>query len=231
MKSKRGFMLLAVAAAAALLISSRAASATEEPAFERVLQARPFEVRQYRPMIVAETYVDASLDKASSQGFRRIADYIFGNNTAPATAASGPRSQSIPMTAPVVAEPLPVTLASAPQGSHPNPSASPAESAPAPPQRWRIHFVMPSKQSMQSLPRPNNPEVTLRELPARRYAVVVFSGLTDDATMQAKTAELLAWMRTQHLQGVGSPLLARYDPPWTLWFMRRNEVLIELAGP
>ena len=227
MKSTRWLPLLAMASTAVLLMSSRTATATEEPAFERVLQAKPFEVRQYRPMIVAETYVDAPLDEASNQGFRRIADFIFGNNTAPASARSGPRSQSIPMTAPVVAEPLPVTLASVPQGT-PTVEASPL---PMPARRWRIHFVMPSQHSMQTLPKPNNPEVTLREQPAKRYAVVVFSGLTDDAVMQAKTTELRAWMRTQHLQGVGSPLLARYDPPWTLWFLRRNEVLIEVVSP
>jgi hypothetical protein len=71
----------------------------------------------------------------------------------------------------------------------------------------------------------------LREVPAKRYAVIVFSGLAGKNTVQEKTAALLASMRARKLESLGAPRLARYDPPWTLPFFRRNEILIEIAAP
>lgn len=222
------------------LLAQRAYS-IEEPAYTRVRQAKPFELREYAPLVVAETYVEGSLDQASNQGFRRLADYIFGNNVLPegtllgntirlqgaasagaqgATSASSPvqgRATKIAMTAPVTAEPL--------DDSPPVANASSA----FPSQRWRIHFVMPRTYTMATLPRPKNAQVHLREVACKRYAVVRFSGLTDEAVMQARTQALRTWMAGEHLQAVGAPQLARYDPPWTLWFLRRNEVLIEVA--
>jgi hypothetical protein len=82
---------------------------------------------------------------------------------------------------------------------------------------------MPSQYTMETLPRPNNQAVTLREIPETNYAVIRFSGLAGEDKIARKTAELIAWMDKKGLKPTGQPELARYNPPWTLPFLRRNE--------
>ena len=84
---------------------------------------------------------------------------------------------------------------------------------------------------MQTLPKPVNPAVSLRELPARTFAVLSYSGLNTASKVQQKTDELAAWMRSRQLEPVGAAQLARYDPPWTLPMWRRNEVQIQVRQP
>ena len=215
--------------AATLLLATGDSMAIEEPAFDLIEKTDAIEIRQYRPLIVAEAVVDGAMDTASSRGFRLIAAYIFGGNQS-VTPKADKTSEKIAMTAPVVVEPLtssekiemtaPVTVT--PEGTLPEPGMQA--------NRWRIQFVMPATYSMATLPKPTNPAVSLREVPAKRYAVIVFSGLAGKKTVQEKTAALLASMRTHKLEPLGAPRLARYDPPWTLPFFRRNEILIEIAA-
>ena len=201
--------------------------ATEEPAFEVISKESDFEIRQYPPFIVAETYVEGDLSDASSDGFRLIADYIFGNNESVKSGA-GKASEKIAMTAPVTLQPAatsekiamtaPVTVQAQPGN----------ESQIAQTKHWKVHFVMPAEYSMATLPKPKNPAVTLREVLGKRQAVSVFSGFASEAKVQEKTDELITWLNTQHITPIGIPQLARYDPPWTLPFFRRNEILIEI---
>jgi DNA gyrase inhibitor GyrI len=86
---------------------------------------------------------------------------------------------------------------------------------------------MPSQYNLSTLPTPNNAAVTLRGLPASRAAVLRFSGLTGEENTAKKTAELLAWLKSKNITPIGTPELARYNPPWTLPFLRRNEVMVE----
>ena len=95
---------------------------------------------------------------------------------------------------------------------------------------WTIGFTMPAGYTMETLPAPANPAVRLVQQPARRMAVVVFSGLAGDERMEAKRLELLDRIAKEGLSPVGEPVFAFYDPPWTLPFMRRNEVMIEVAA-
>ena len=190
------------------------AMATEEPKFDVVTKDGDIELRQYAPMVVAETFVDGSQDDASSRGFRVIAGYIFGDNkragqsaekiamTAPVTIERQDASQKIAMTAPVTLEQ---------QGN-----------------RWRVHFVMPSQYKLADLPRPNNAAVTLREIPGRKVAALRFSGFAGEDKVATKTAELRDWIAARGMTAAGAAQLARYDPPWTLPFMRRNEILTEV---
>ena len=197
------------------------AMAVEEPKFEVLTKDGSHEVRRYAPVIVAETLVDGDMDAASGKGFRVIADYIFGNNRAAgpvAGAAEAQASEKIAMTAPVVAEPV-------------DGSAGAAEASLNGATRWRIHFVMPRQYTMDTLPRPNNTAVQLRELPPTVFAVVSYSGLNTAARVQQKTEELQRWMASRNLQPLGTPQLARYDPPWTLPMWRRNEVQIQVREP
>lgn len=187
------------------------AMAIEEPEYSVTKQSGPFELRSYRPRIVAEVVVAGSMEQASTAGFRLLANYIFGNNTA----ANG-NSEKIQMTAPVSMEPS---------------SEKIRMTAPATLQasggRWRVAFVMPRRYTMETLPRPKNAAVTLRQIPATRYAVVRFSGLTGAKKVAQKTSALQTWLNEQDLRAAGTPELARYNPPWTLPFLRRNEIMME----
>lgn len=206
------------------------AMAIEEPAFEVIDKDESFEIRQYRPVIVAETFVDGDMSAASSSGFRRIADYIFGNNRS-ISGSDGKASEKIAMTAPVSVEPVtrsekiamttPVNVE--PQGD--------ADRGMTDSKRWRVQFTMPGGYTMLTLPKPLNPAVVLREVPGKRYAVLVFSGFAGEEKAQQKTDELAAWLKSKNLKAIAAAQLARYNPPWTLPFLRRNEILVEIAGP
>lgn len=184
--------------------------AIEEPKYSIVETDDKFELRAYAPMIIAEVSVQGSLKSASNQGFRLIADYIFGNNI-----ASNGEKQKVAMTAPVTVQAQPKLLNVTQQGG-------------AQEQEWKVHFVMPSEYSMSALPKPNNPKVELKEVSQRYYASLRFAGLTGEKKVARKTKELQEWMATKNLTAKGQPELARYNPPWTLPFARRNEVLIEV---
>jgi effector-binding domain-containing protein len=93
-------------------------------------------------------------------------------------------------------------------------------------EQWRMHFVMPAEYTMQTLPKPNNPQVNVREIPEQNYAAIRFSGFSGAKKVDRKTKELLAWMSEKGLEPIGTPELARYNPPITPPFFRRNEVLI-----
>lgn len=188
-----------------------AVMATEEPKYSVLEKEVPFELRSYEPMILAEVQVEGDLDEASSQGFRLIAAYIFGQNQT---------SQKMAMTAPVtideqsvknekIAMTVPVGIES---------SAG----------KWTVSFVMPAQYTMETLPKPLNPAVKLRQIPATKRAVIVFSGFYNSQKVAEKTLELEAWMKTRNLQANGTPHFARYNPPWSLPFMRRNEVMINV---
>ena len=190
-----------------------AVMATEEPKYAVLEKESPFEIRSYAPMIIAEVQVEGDLDEASSQGFRLIAAYIFGQNQV---------SEKIAMTAPVTVEDQSVKNAkiamTAPVG---------IESKAG---KWTVSFVMPAEYSMETIPKPINPQVQLRQIPALKKGVISFSGFYNSQKVAEKTLELEQWMKSRDLQGLGSPNFARYNPPWTLPFMRRNEVMITLRN-
>ncbi len=189
---------------------SGSAMAIEEPEYTVTEKQGAYELRNYSPRVVAETLVSGSLNEASSTGFKSIADYIFGNNR---SRAGG--NEKITMTAPVTVEPrsekigmtAPVSMVQ----DH---------------DQWRMHFVMPGQYTLDTLPLPNNPAVTLREIPERSYGVIRFSGFAGEDKVAVKTAELMAWLDNRGITPVGNPELARYNPPWTLPFLRRNEVMV-----
>ena len=212
-----------VATSTAVLIGllwTNSLMATEEPKFDLLLKEDDLEVRRYAPQIIAETFVDGDMDSASSRGFRLIADYIFGNNqkagiamTVPVVVEPAAGSEKIAMTAPVSIEPQ-----------------TEQEGAMAGAKRWRIHFVMPSQYSMVTLPKPVNPLVSLREIPAKSFAAITYTGFNTESSVQAKADELARWMKSKNLEAIGKPQLARYNPPWTLPFLRRNEILLEVRS-
>lgn len=184
--------------------------AVEEPAFTSVLKDGMFEVRDYPALVVAEVTVSGEQKEAASKGFRLLAGYIFGGNK---------RRQSIAMTAPVAQQPTSQKIAmTAPVTQIQNTDS------------WTVQFTMPSAYTMDSLPEPNDPQVHLRILPPARFAVLRFSGLARQADVEAKSEALIAAARAHDLVAIGPVSLAQYNPPWTLWFMRRNEVMIPVEA-
>ena len=199
---------------AALSMVMGVAMANEEPRYELIKKEEDFELRRYQPMIIAEVLVTGTLSEASNKGFRQIADFIFGNNEDPVKR----QSEKIAMTAPVtmeadtsskIAMTAPVTM----EGSG---------------GAWKMAFVMPSKFTMDTLPKPKNPNVTIKQMPAQQLAVVTFSGWVDEEKLAAQTTRLNEWMAKNGLKSSGSVQLSRYNPPWTLPFWRRNEVWVKL---
>jgi SOUL heme-binding protein len=185
----------------------------EEPAFESIKKEGDFEVRQYRGFIVAETFVKGDMDAAGSEAFRAIAGYIFGGNIS----ASANSSEKIAMTAPVTMEKT---------TSEKIAMTAPVTMEKSADENYRVHFVMPSQYTMQTLPKPVNPKVTLREVAAQKMAVIRFSGFSTDEKVRVKTEELTGWIDKQGLKIIGKLQFARYDPPMMPPFLRRSEIMI-----
>lgn len=185
------------------------ALAIEKPKYEILksveADGKNIELRAYAPFIVAETVVEAeSLKQASNEGFRRLAGYIFGGNRT---------RESMDMTAPVGSEKLDMT---APVGSIGGAGS------------YTISFVMPSKYTMDTLPIPNDARVTLRAVPARKVAVIVFSGFWSSGNFGRHTEALRAYLKGEGVEVLSEPMVARYNMPLTPWFLRHNEVWFEI---
>ena len=175
------------------------------------------EIRRYGPRIAAQTVVSGSDEAARNRGFQRLANYIFGGNTA---------RSSIAMTAPVAQ--VPETGARGVSASIA--MTAPVAQGPAGGDRWIIQFFMPASWTMQTLPIPRDPAVTLVELPAETYAVLRFSGLAGTRAVAARQAELDAAVQASPWTADGDPVVWFYDPPWTVPPLRRNEVAVRLAS-
>lgn len=206
-----------------LFFISGAAMAIEEPNYSVLSQVNDFELRRYDEQIVAQTWVTGDQKSASREGFKILADYIFGNNTA----ASG-ESSKISMTAPVTMQ-SEATQPESKKGSD-DKSQKIAMTAPVSIQqadnKWLVQFTMPHQYTMETLPKPNNAAITIKKMPAQNYGVIKFSGLAGSKKVAENTNKLQSWMQEQQLAMTSAAELARYNPPWTLPFMRRNEMMI-----
>jgi len=185
------------------------AMATEEAAYTVVRKDDKFEIRDYAPHILAEVVVEGDLEQAGKKAFKMLFRYISGDNrAAEKVAMTAPLSQEskgekIPMTAPVGQQRV--------QG------------------RWAVSFMMPASHSLETLPEPLDPKILLRQVPAPRMAAVRYSGFWSEKNYLQHKMELETWIDAAGLAIVGDPLWARYNPPFTPWFLRRNEVLIPVG--
>ncbi len=185
--------------------------AVEEPAYEVARQIGDVELRTYAAYVVAEVRVAGPADEAGGQAFPLLAGYIFGKNkgekkfamTAPVTQAVLPEKPvKLEMTAPV-------TQTAAPGG-------------------FLVQFVLPRGVSLAMAPEPIDPRVTLREVAASKVAVIRYSGFWSQSNYDEHLARLQAALNAAGLRWTGEPVLSRYDPPWTPWFLRRNEIWLGL---
>ena len=184
----------------------------EEPLYILEPLIKHVEVRHYGPRLAAQTTVAGDELPTRSEGFRRLAGYIFGANH---------RGERIAMTAPVglqriggdgvkIAMTAPTATSETEQG-------------------WLIRFFMPAKWTMESLPAPDDQRVHLRAVAPESVAVLRFSGSRGSRSIAARTAQLREAMRATGFEPAGQPTSWFYDPPWTLWFRRRNEVAIPIV--
>jgi hypothetical protein len=202
----------------ALIAFGNVAMAIEQPSYAVSAKSGAIEVRDYAPQLAAQVEVTGEREAAINAGFRLLADYIFGNNQ---------ENSKVAMTAPVIQAPKAEAKG---QGGRSIAMTAPVVQAPAGENGWSVRFIMPAKYTLESIPRPNNPRVRLLPVASQRVAAIRFSGLANEKVLQRKTEELRAYLAAQKLVAAGPAMYAFYDPPWTLPFLRRNEVLIDLAG-
>lgn len=195
---------------AASLLWSCITPPVESPPYSVIESEGPIELREYGRLLIAEVSVEGERKQAITQGFRVIADYIFGKNmgskkiamTAPVVQEGGSKGEKIAMSAPVVQE-----------GTG---------------DEWRVYFIMPSEYTLSTLPKPLNPDITLRELPSKRVISIQFTGNANAELIRRKETELREYIMDQGLKIKEPASYAFYDPPWTLPFLRRNEISFTL---
>jgi hypothetical protein len=184
--------------------------AVEEAKYTVSVKQDKLEVREYAPSIVAEVIIKDDFKDASNAAFRPLFKYISGDNTG---------RDKIAMTAPVAQKPEPEKIAmTTPVGQQKSGDS------------WAVSFMMPDSYTMDSIPLPDDPAVTLREVPAYRAAAIRYSGTWSEKSYKKQLALLQEWMASENLEAAGEPVWARYNAPFTPWFMRQNEILIPI-GP
>ena len=187
---------------------------TQQQQYEVVRRGHGYELRRYPTAVVAEVAVTAPFEQAGNLAFRPLVTYIGGNNrtrqtlamTAPVTQSrKGEQSQRLAMTAPVI------------QTSRPG-------------DEHVVAFVLPDSVSLHSAPVPTDPRIVVREIPASLTAVARYSGRWSESSYDHHVAALRKALAADGLTAVSAPRLARFDPPFKPWFLRRNEVHIDVAS-
>jgi len=182
------------------------ASNVDEPEYEVLVAEDPIEVRQYPDLAVVTTTAERDYDEATDAAFRRLFDYISGENAG---------ERKIEMTAPVIQETEGREIA----------MTAPVLQEKAG-ERWKMAFVLPSELTADTAPRPTNPAVTLETQPGGTVAVITYSGFLDEENIAEAREQLEAWIAESDYEATGAFRSAGYNPPWTIPFLRRNEVQI-----
>ena len=211
--TKRSMSLALALSFAALILTGGKAMAIEEPRYEVLASTDDYEVRRYEAYIIAETDVEGTYKTSGNEAFRILAGYIFGDNQA---------SEKMAMTAPVGSRPA--------DDSVKMKMTAPVTSAPGNNEAgsYTYSFVMESKYSLETLPVPNDPRVRIRVVPERTMAVHRYSGTWSEDNYLKHERVLLDALAAEGISTRGAPESARYNAPFTPWFMRRNEVMIEI---
>lgn len=205
-------VMIAALATSGVAYAQMARAMVEKPDYDVLEKADGYEIRRYPEMLVAQVRMEMAPDDAMNSGFDPLAGFIFGDNvdeskiemTSPVTQEAD-TSTKIAMTSPVTQE--------------------------ADADAQLVRFIMPSEYTMETLPKPTNEKVEILTIPARTVAVIKFSGFGRHEKMLEKQAKLEEALARDEVEVAGDPTYARYDPPWTVPFMRRNEVMIPVAWP
>lgn len=185
-------------------------SAVEQVQYSVLEKDGAFELREYQPYVIAQTRVEGSFSQVGNEAFNRLFRYISGDNRT---------KQSIAMTAPV---------------NQQKASQKIAMRAPVNQQKagdaYLVSFVMPAEFTLETLPDPLDKQVELVQIPGHLAASITYSGSWDQTNYLAHKAKLEQYMTTKGWKPAGEPVYARYNSPFTLSFMRRNEVVIPLVS-
>jgi hypothetical protein len=204
------FTKLTLPLAIILFAASMPTHAIEEPAYEVTAKIGDVELRQYAPYVVAEVMMTGSATEAGNKAFRILAGYIFGKNkgakrlamTAPVTQTAAP--MKLEMVAPVIQN-------AAPGG-------------------YLVQFVLPRGVTLDTAPEPIDQRIVLRQVQPRRVAVIRYSGFWSDANYNKHLARLEETLRKAGMGWPGEPAYSRYNPPFTPWFLRRNEIWLQVPA-
>ena len=174
----------------------------QEPSYVLEKATDGYEIRLYEPYLVAEVEVPASTEDPLGVGYRTLSKYIRGANQG---------KRKIDMTIPVlkqeqIGEKIPMNK----------------------PGVTKVAFVLPKGFTLETAPLPENQDIRIREIPARRVAVIIFSGYATNTLMDEKRMELTSLLARDGVKLLGAFLMAYYNPPWTPPFMRRNEVMFAI---
>lgn len=184
---------------------------TEQQPYDVLTRFPGFEVRRYPAHLVAEVDVDSSFTDAGNRAFGVLVAFISGSNST---------RRRVAMTAPVVQEQAPTRIA----------MTSPVvQESGVEPGRHRVAFVMPAEFTLDTLPIPTDPRITVREIPSHVAAAKTFTGRWTERGYREQLAELRSAVQQAGLEIDGPPRFARFDPPWTPWFLRRNEVVLPVV--
>jgi len=193
-----------------IITGATIAMAIEEAPYTVIKTDDIFELREYAPQVLAEIIVDGDLEGAGKKAFTPLFNYISGDNnsrgkiTMTAPVSQEQQGEKISMTAPVSQQSV--------QG------------------KWAVSFMMPASYTMETLPLPNDSNITLRQVPPRRGAAVRYSGFWSEKKYLLNKEKLEKWINDNRFSVTGEAVWARYNPPFTPWFMRRNEIMIPVAA-
>jgi hypothetical protein len=164
-----------------------------EPEFQTLIEVGAYSLRRYESFSVTQVMVQGERQAAINEGFRQLADYIFGANA---------NRTKIPMTIPV-------------RQCYANREAS----------QWQVEFVVPPDWTPETLPQPKNTQIQFKVYEPSEFAVIRFNGSPKEVDFLTQEENLLHWLQQKGRFHLGEPIYAFYNPPWTLPFMRRNEIL------
>jgi SOUL heme-binding protein len=193
-----------------LLAASMPTHAIEEPAYEVTAKIGDVEMRQYAPYVVAEILMTGTATEAGNQAFRILASYIFGNNKG---------EKKLAMTAPVTQTAAPMKLE----------TAAPVIKKAAP-GGYLVQFVLPKGVTLDTAPEPIDERIVLRQVQPMRVAAIRYSGFWSDGNYNRHLVQLEESLRKGGVKWSGEPIYSRYNPPFTPWFLRRNEIWLQLPA-
>lgn len=186
-------------------------SGYEEPRYEVVGRiGEAIEVRRYGPRLAAETVVGGPEEAARGEAFRMLFDYISGANRA---------GEEVAMTVPVETKGRGEEIA----------MTTPVETAPAADGGHAMRFFLPAAYTRASAPEPTDPRVRIVPVPAATLAVLTFTGSRSPEHVADRQEHLLSALESSAWRRIGAPVARFYDPPWTIPFLRRNEVAVPVA--
>jgi hypothetical protein len=205
------FTMIIVALALVLVPSLAKGSGAEGPVYTVEKKEGAVEIRDYQGFITAQVNVSSDYNGALYSGFMELFNYISGKNmnrskismTVPVTQEQKPGSEKIPMTAPVTSEKVNNN-------------------------EYVVSFIMPARYTLDTLPMPEDKNITFNKIGPHRAAVISFSGRMDEALANKKIAELREWLDKNNMKPKSNFIMAQYNPPWIPGFMRKNEIIVEI---